>query len=105
MLGASDVLRENLRLRRLLLHYEETYRRQVDAEWLDRLMELDGTDGEELSRLHGLLLAHGWLDSRVHHQAFDLPGQVRACYQITREGRHMLRFLEDVIGVETELVE
>lgn len=57
--------------------------------WLDRIMAIDGIEEDDLPRLHGKLLALGFLK-------FQLAGRSEGVrYQITGEG---IRSLENLIG-------
>jgi hypothetical protein len=42
-------------------------------------------------RLHGLLLAFGWLAQNTGHTAPGRPGEVAACYRVTPDGGRTLR--------------
>lgn len=77
MFDEMDRLRESRELYALLSHYAHLAEpdRQV---WQDRLMRLDGCEGRPLTRVHGELLAFGWLEMEL-----ESP---RACYRITPTG-------------------
>lgn len=95
MLDALAVLRANDHLRRLLLEYRLLREYEPETLWHDRIMALADLAPKELSRLHGLLLANGWLDIRVMPEAFEQPGRIAQCYRITREGLLALRQSDD----------
>ena len=97
-----DVLRENESLRTLLEEYGRLREQKADADWHDRVMEWQGREQAELCDLYGSLLAEGWLDSRVHVDAFTEPGKVGGCYRITREGIRALRNVDNPFGAEEE---
>jgi hypothetical protein len=54
-------------------------------------MEWEGLSPEQLNKLHGLLLANGWIETRVHGDAFKIPGKLESCYRITSEGAALLK--------------
>ena len=95
MLDATDPLRENVELHALLTEYETVRKREPKVDWNDRVMRLNGTSDEDLCSLHGILLSSGWLDLRVHAQAFDVPGRLQKAYRITPDGVRALRSIED----------
>ena len=68
----------------LLAHYAERAAPDRQA-WHDRLMRLDRCEPRELSKLHGKLIAFGWLEQNT--------GVLPACYRATRAG---IRALEEV---------
>jgi hypothetical protein len=74
----------------LLRHYADLGKpdRQV---WQDRVMDLNGMVGRELVRLHGELIAQGWIEQNTGNTPVLRKGEAPACYRITRPG---LRALE-----------
>jgi hypothetical protein len=78
-------LRHNRRLFKLLTHYGRAAQTGRDA-WHDRLMEFEGLSAKELSRLHGELLAHGWLEHNPDAVSCSRRGAVPACYRTTEAG-------------------
>lgn len=91
MILGVDSLRTEPGLLELLLRYGARHKESPQTEWHDRVMELDGADGPRLAKLHGLLLAAGWIETRVHGESFRTPGRLEACYRITPEGLTALR--------------
>jgi hypothetical protein len=85
------MLSENIPLRELLEQYQRVREQSPDREWHDRVMEMEGAGRSELSKLHGLLLANGWIDARVHADAFQSPSGVLDCYRVTPEGTRLLK--------------
>ena len=77
LLGSESLLR-------LLSHYVEWSAPDRQA-WHDRLMRLDRCEPRDLSKLHGKLIAFGWLEQNT--------GILPACYRATRAG---VRALEEV---------
>lgn len=61
MFDDLDRLRDSPALLRLLSHYADAGREDRQT-WRDRVMSLDGCDRRELTRLHGELLAFGWVE-------------------------------------------
>jgi hypothetical protein len=90
MFDELELLRESPELQRLLGHYSEAAATDSEA-WQDRLADLDGVESAELVRLHGLLLAFGWLAQNTGHTAPGRPGEVAACYRVTPDGGRALR--------------
>jgi hypothetical protein len=87
-------LRENEALARLLTHYAELGAADREA-WQDRRMGREGVEPRELVRLHGQLLARGWLEQNTGATAVLKPGVVAACYRITAAGLRALRQARD----------
>jgi hypothetical protein len=81
-----DRLRDEEPLRRLLAHYVEAGATDREA-WQDRLMEFDGLQPPALARLHGELLAYGWLEMNVAAPPALGTGVVPQCYRATAAGR------------------
>jgi hypothetical protein len=54
----------------------------TEDRWLTRIDEVQGVDPEELSSVHGRLIAHGFLK-------FKLAGREGLVYQLTSLGRRM----------------
>lgn len=78
---------ENGLLYRLLAEYVRMAAAQPDNEWHNRVMQLDETPAKTLANLHGLLLACGWLETRVVPDAYRERGAVLGVYRPTRDGR------------------
>lgn len=94
MQSPLDTMSPSAPLRGLLARYRDVGEASPDVPWHDRVMELAGIGPEELSKLHGILLAKGWLETRVDREALATPGRLRACYRATREGIAALRAAE-----------
>jgi len=80
-----DVLAAMPELSRLLQHYAPPAASDREA-WQDRLMELDGVSAKDLTRLHGELIAQGWLEQNTGVTPFVRPGVVAGCYRLTSLG-------------------
>ena len=100
MLVPLELLVDNPCLRELLEQYRHQREQSPEAEWHDRVMHLAELTDEEMSELHGLLLACGWLDVRVHNEAFRTVGRLRDCYRISSDGIEALRMIENPLGLE-----
>jgi len=69
----------------LLGHYAELGAGDRET-WQDRLMALDGVAARELSRLHGELIAYGWVEQNTGTTPVLKPGVAACCYRITSAG-------------------
>jgi hypothetical protein len=98
MFNEIERLRDTSALLTLLTHYAGLAApdRQV---WHDRLMRLDGCDARQITRLHGELIAHGWLELDVASVPRPQAGAVPGCYRVTREG---LRALKQIAAGEVD---
>jgi hypothetical protein len=90
MMDELDRLRQTKGLYDLLGYYQEKGAgdRQV---WQDRLLEMEGMESRELVRLHGELLAFGWLEQNTGMAATPRVGAAPACYRISAAGARALR--------------
>jgi hypothetical protein len=85
-------------LRRLLTHYAQAG--EADREvWQDRLMELEGVESSRLIRLHGLLLAFGFVEQNTGAVSALRANVVPQCYRISLAGRRAIR--RSLLGEET----
>ena len=87
-------LRECEALARLLTHYADLGAADREA-WQDRRMDLEGVEPRELVRLHGQLIACGWLEQNTGATRVLRPGAVAACYRVTAAGLRALRQARD----------
>jgi hypothetical protein len=92
VINSIESLRADPKLHALLSAYAALKRNRPDAEWHDRVMDLPGCEPTELHRLHGLLLASGWVETRVHGDSFRDAGKLVSCYRLTADGAAILRF-------------
>jgi hypothetical protein len=76
---------ETRALFRLLAHYAEAGARDRET-WQDRVMSLDGVSARELSRLHGELIAYGWVEQNTGTTPVLKPGVAASCYRVTSAG-------------------
>src|SRR5207248_2115108 len=86
-----SALRDSRDLHDLLAHYAGLARADRQA-WQDRRMEQEGCDGRQLTRLHGRLLAWGWVEQNT--------GAVTGSYRVTPAGLRALKAVES--GAEDE---
>jgi hypothetical protein len=89
------------RAARLLTHYADLGAADREA-WQDRRMGLEGVEPRDLVRMHGQLLARGWLEQNAGATPALRPGVVAACYCVTAAGRLALRQARDGDPAEDE---
>jgi hypothetical protein len=97
-------LRETKGLLELLSHYSDLAAadRQV---WQDRLLQMEGVEARELVKLHGELLAYGWLEQNTGATPVLRQGAAPGCYRITAAGVRALKQVraeEVVAGCEPQ---
>ena len=102
MIIGHEALRNDPRLHALLAAYATLKKQKPDAEWHDRIMELTGCSIEQINKLHGLLLAGGWIETRVHGDSFKTAGRLESCYRITPDGNAALRFAGAAVPLTEE---
>jgi hypothetical protein len=90
MFDELDRLREDADLFDLLSHYAEAGAADREA-WQDRVMERPGVPPRELARLHGELIAYGWVEQNTGATTVLKPGVAAACYRITSTGLRALK--------------
>ena len=90
MFDEPGLLDEKSPLFRLLRYYAELGEANREA-WQDRLMSLDDLEARELSRLHGMLIAAGWVEQNTGITPRLERGSVLGCYRITSVGLRMYR--------------
>lgn len=90
MFNELERLRDLPDLFTLLTHYADLAApdRQV---WQDRRMALGECEPKQMHRLHGELIAHGWLELNIDALPPAKPGEVPGCYRVTREGLRALK--------------
>jgi hypothetical protein len=83
-------LRGDRGLVELLGRYAEAAAPDREA-WQDRVMALEGVEGRQLARLHGELLAAGWVEQNTGVTPAT-GGKVGAgCYRVTSAGLKALK--------------
>lgn len=89
MLDEMDSLQTNPALNLLLSHYANLASPDRDA-WHPRLSSLDGFEPREMTKLHGDLLALGWIEWTSGQSARKL-GEGMPCYRVTADGLRAYR--------------
>jgi hypothetical protein len=92
-----DMLRQAKDLHDLLGHYAERARPDRQA-WQDRVCEQQGLSPRDLVKLHGELLAYGWIEQNTGLAPVLAPGQVPQCYRVTTAGLKALKQLRESGG-------
>jgi hypothetical protein len=69
------------------------------AAWLDRVMRMDGVGPEQLTALHGELIAFDGIEQNTGHAVLRPDGTLSACYRVTPAGLREFRRLH---GVEAD---
>ena len=95
MFDFSVRLRENAQLLALLGHYAQAGA-EDQAAWRDRLMRLDGVGPEQLTALHGELIAFDGIEQNTGHAVLLPDGTLSACYRVTQHGLREFRRLHGV---------
>jgi hypothetical protein len=95
MFDEVDRLREAADLHALLTHYAELATADRQA-WQDRRMRLDGCGRRELTRLHGELIAYGWIEQNTGVVPAARVEEAPGSYRVTSTG---LRALKQSAGV------
>jgi hypothetical protein len=74
----------------LLQHYRQVGDADREA-WQDRVVELKGVEPRQLVKLHGELLAYGWLEQNTGLTPVLRAGAAANCYRITTAGIRALK--------------
>ncbi len=90
MFDELERLRDVKELSDLLGHYAERGAADRQA-WQDRLAEMNGVEPRQLVKLHGELLAYGWLEQNTGLTPVLRPGAAAGCYRITNAGLRALK--------------
>jgi hypothetical protein len=98
MLDELDHLRRDVALQTLLHHYA-ALGREDRQRWQDRVQELAGVEERRLVRLHGELLAFGWVEQNTGNTPTLRVGAALECYRITPAG---LWAVKDLLEGERE---
>ena len=86
-------LRESEALLRVLGHYARAGAADREA-WQDRLMPGEDLPARELVKLHGELIAYGWVEQNTGAAApAPSPGTAPGCYRVTPAGVRALKQL------------
>ncbi len=90
MFDELQLLQGNEDLSRLLAHYADAGAADREA-WQDRVMKLEGVERQGLVKLHGRLIAFGWIEQNTGVVPVSQQGVVRQCYRITLAGLRALK--------------
>jgi hypothetical protein len=90
MIDELDRLRTNVHLHQLLQHYAQLGAADRTI-WQDRVMHMEGVGPRDLGRLHGELIAFGWIEQNTGVTSVLQPGVVAGCYRITSQGLRALK--------------
>jgi len=74
----------------LLRHYQQAGQTDREA-WQDRVVEMTGIEPRQLVKLHGELLAYGWLEQNTGLTPVLRAGVAASCYRITSAGIRALK--------------
>src|SRR5688572_2916890 len=86
LLDELAALREDAALVELLGHYGRLAKDGEDRQaWHDRHRP-DGLEGRRLARLHGELIANGWLEQNTGVLGVPRAGEATGCYRATGAG-------------------
>ncbi len=88
----------------LLAHYADLGARDRET-WQDRVMSLDGVAAKELSRLHGELIAYGWVEQNTGTTPILKPGVAASCYRVTSAGLKTFKLAKKHVADVRELEE
>jgi hypothetical protein len=103
MFDELEALRENEGLQRLLDHYAEVGLPDREC-WHDRRMEMEGVEARDLVKLHGLLIAFGWLEQNTGNVAIVRAGAVPSCYRVTAAGVRTAKIVRGGAQDEAEIL-
>jgi hypothetical protein len=98
MLDEMERLRQTRELYELLEYYQHQAGDDRQA-WRDRVVEWQGVPPRDLVRLHGELLAYGWLEQNTGITAAPRVGAALASYRITTAGIRALRQAREEVPV------
>jgi len=82
-----------------LLHFYQQASESDREAWQDRLAEMEGVEPRMLVKLHGELLAYGWLEQNTGLTPVLRAGAAASCYRITSAG---IRALKQVRKLEMQ---
>jgi hypothetical protein len=80
----------------------ETYHSRAGGDrhaWQDRIQDLEGVAARDLARLHGELIAYGWLEQNTGNTPVPKIGAAPSCYRITTAGIRALREAREAVTV------
>ena len=99
MFDEMDRLRDVKDLQELLTHYRDLGVPDRST-WQDRVCARDGVEPRELVRLHGELIAYGWIEQNTGIVPGAMRGTAPGCYRVTAAG---IRALKQLAPEEVEV--
>jgi hypothetical protein len=90
MFDELERLEEAAELHTLLRHYAQLALPDRET-WQDRLMRMDNVEPHQLAKLHGELIAYGWIEQNTGVTAVLKPGVAASCYRATPAGLRALK--------------
>jgi hypothetical protein len=90
MFDDLERLSANARLLQLLNHYALLGAADRTV-WQDRVMQIDGLGPRDLHRLHGELIAFGWIEQNTGATPVLKAGVAAGCYRVTTQGLKALK--------------
>ena len=90
MFDEMDRLAEARELFDLLAHYAAAGGADRDV-WQDRLPEMKSVEPRQLVRLHGELLAYGWIEQNTGLTPVLKLGSAPLCYRVTPAGQRAVK--------------
>ncbi len=90
MFDELERLRDVKELSVLLRHYQQAGESDRQA-WQDRVVDMEGVEPRQLVKLHGELLAYGWLEQNTGLTPALRAGAAANCYRITNAGIRALK--------------
>jgi hypothetical protein len=83
------------KLKQLLIQYFKELPEERQ-QWQPRVMEIPGLEQKELTYLHGMLIAHGWIEQNSGYaDQLESVDKVAGCYRITSLGTREVRGIQD----------
>src|SRR5580692_7999486 len=98
MLDFSVRLRENTHLLALLSHYARKSPEDRTV-WQDRLMKMEGIDSQQLTTLHGELIAYDWIEQNTGQAKMSQDGTLTAWYGCNLRGARNHAAIEGVFAL------
>jgi hypothetical protein len=96
-----DRLRANNGLFQLLAQYAQLAEPERSV-WQDRVMAMDGMEPTEISKLHGELIAFGWVEQNTGGSPGLRGGVVPACYRVTLAGIRAVQQIQTPEPIEMD---
>ena len=101
MFDELEAFRNSPDLQRLLDHYVQLCADDREL-WQDRRMEMEEVEPRALVKLHGLLIAFGWLEQNAGQIPVIRAGAVPSCYRVTAAGVRTAKMVRNGVPEEAE---